>query len=129
MTDDLDRPIGNKEQSKLSAGAVIVQSITIDEKPTKKGGKVKILTFHCKHPEREELVKLSNIKLKIVQGNNETIKKDALWYNLDDDGNIAKNCNVAIMLRFYKKETLKQFEGQFLNTELDASGFLCIKAY
>jgi len=127
--DELDKPIGNKDYIKLSAGSVIVNKITIEERPTKKGGKVKIVYFHCKHPEMEEPIQLSSVKIKKVQGNNETIMKDALWYHLDDDENIQQNSNVAILLRHYKKQTLKQFEGSALDTEQDASGYLVIKSY
>jgi len=126
---ELDKSIGTKEQPKLTAGSVIVKEVTIDEIKTKKGGKAKIVSLHCKHQDKEELIKLSNMKLKIVQGNNETISKDGIWYREDEDGNINKNCNTSILLKFYNKQNLRQFENSSINTELDASGYLAIKAY
>lgn len=127
MENELEKPIGTKEQTLLSPGSVVVKEITIE--PPKEGSKAKLVVFHCLHPDKEELIKLSNVKLKKVQGNNETIKKDTLWWNLDDDGNIRKNSIVADVLRFYNKGKLKDFENTDITTEADASGYLCIKAY
>ena len=128
MTDELDKGIGTKEQPKLTAGSVIVSKVEIKEMPTKKGGKVKIVELSCKHPERE-IVKISNMKIKKVQCNNETISKDGIWYREDEDGNLDKRCNASELLRFYNASTLRGLEGKSVTTELDASGYLTIKAY
>ena len=128
MTDELDKPVGTKEQARLSAGSVFVDGITIE--PPKPGSKAKLVVFHCKHPDKEDLIKLSSIKVKKVQGNNEVIKREPLWYNTDDEGNLSKGSSVATVLNFYKKKTLRDFEHTAINTELDATtGFLVIKAY
>lgn len=127
MTGELDKPIGTKEASKLSAGSVIVRDVTIEV--PKEGSKAKIVKFHCKHPEREDLVIFSNVMVRKTQGNNITIKKDTMWYNEDDDKNIKKGSVVAQVMSFYNKNTLNAFKDSVINTELDASGFLCIKAY
>lgn len=128
MSNELETPIGTQDRVLLSAGSVIVRNITIDEK-TKNNKKFKIVTFHCKHPDSEDLIKISSVKIKIVQGNNETIKKDALWYNLDKEGKLDKNGNVAKVLGFYNKKTLKEFIDSPINTELDANNWLAIKSY
>ena len=127
MTGELDKPIGTKEATKLSAGSVIVKRIAIE--PPKEGSKAKLINFYCLHPEREELIKLSTTNTKKVQGNNITIKKETLWYNLDDDGNIKKGSSASKLMEFYSKATLRQFENTSINTEADASGYLVIKAY
>jgi hypothetical protein len=127
MTSELEIPIGTKEQPKLTAGSVIVKDITIE--PPKEGSKAKLIMLHCLHPDREELVKFSNVKLKKVQGNNETIKKDALWWNLDDEGSIRKGSVVAQLLNFYNKKTLAELKGSSVITEADSNNWLCIKAY
>ena len=126
---ELDKAIGTKEREKLTASDVIVETVLIEEHPTKKGGKVKIVTFGAKHPQQEEPIRLSNIKIKIVQGNNETIKKDGIWYREDEDGLIQKDCNTAILMNYYSVTNLKSFIGQILHTELDAQGYLVIKCY
>jgi hypothetical protein len=128
MTNELDKPIGTKEAAKLTAGSVIVKTVEVVEK-SKGTKKFKIVELNVLHPEREELVKLSNLKIKKVQGNNETITKDGIWYREDDDGNISKNCNTAELLRFYNKQSLKQLENTSITTELDSAGYLCVKAY
>jgi len=127
MTNELEIPIGTIAQPQLAAGSVIVKDVTIE--PAKEGSKAKIVRVHCKHPSRDELVLLSNIKLRKVQGNNETIKRDALWWNLDTEGNIKMNSAVADFLKFYSKKKLEDFKGIEIKTEHDAAGYLCIKAY
>lgn len=131
MTNELDKTIGTKEQPRLSAGSVIVKLVEVTEKqPTDiKKKKFKIVEVTILHPEKEEPVKLSNIKIKKVQGNNETITKDGIWYREDAEGNLDKNCNAAQLLRFYNKTTLKALEGSSITTELDNTGYLAIKAY
>jgi hypothetical protein len=55
--------------------------------------------------------------IRVVQGNNETIKKDALWWNLDQDGTIRMKSVLADVLKFYNKKTLKDFIGTEIKTE------------
>ena len=127
MTDELNKKVGTKEPTKLSAGSVIVNSVSVE--PPKEGSKAKVVVFSCKHPDKAELIRLSAINLKKVKDNSITIKKETLWYNLDDEGNIRKGSAVANVLNFYKLETLKAFENKAIETEADASGYLVIKAY
>lgn len=127
MSDELDKPIGTKETVKLSAGSVIVKEITIE--PPKEGSKAKLICLHCLHPNKEELIKLSALNTKKVQGNNITIKKETLWYNTDEDGNIKKLSAGAKLMEFYNKKTLREFVNSSITTESDANGYLVIKAY
>lgn len=129
MTNELDKQIGTEEQLKLTAGLIIVKYVGIKEIKTKKGGTAKIVCFDCLHQDKAELIELSNMKLKKVEGNNETITKDGIWYREDSKGNIDKRCNASEVMRFYGKTTLKEFENTSITTELDASGYLTVKAY
>ena len=131
MTNELDNPIGTKEQPKLSAGSVIVKLVEVTEKQPAdaKKKKFKIVEVSILHQDKEELIKLSNLKIKKIQGNNETITKDGIWYREDADGKIDKNCNAAQLLRVYNKTTLKSLEGSSLTPDLDNAGYLTIKAY
>ena len=124
---ELDKQIGTAEQPRLTAGSVVIKQVTIG--PPKEGSKAKIVSLFCQHPDKEELIKLSNMKVKKVQGNNETITKDGIWYREDKDGNLDKRCNAAELLRFYQKKTLKELENSTVITELDASGYLAVKVY
>jgi len=131
MTNELDKPIGTKEQPKLSAGSVIVKSVEVLQKEPKdaKKKKFKIVEVGILHPDKEEIIKLSNLKIKKVQGNNETITRDGIWYREDADGNIDKNCNASQLIRFYNKKTLNELVGISITTELDNAGYLAIKSY
>ena len=128
MTDELDLPIGTKEQAKLTAGSVIVKSVIVETRE-KGSKKFKLVSLNVLHPDREELVKLTNMMIMKVQGNNRTIAKDGIWFRTDEDGNLDKNCNAALLLKIYNKLTLKQLENTSINTELDPQGYLCVKAY
>ena len=126
--DELDKQIGTKEPKKLTAGDVIVKAVSIQQ-----GGegtkKFKIVALEVLHQEKEETIKISNLKIKTVQGNNETIKKDGIWYREDEDGNIDKYCNASKLLNFYGKKSLKEFVNTSIKTEADSLGYLCVKAY
>jgi hypothetical protein len=124
---ELETSVGSQERSILSAGSVTVEEVSIE--PAKEGSKAKVVRLRCKHPEKKESIILSNIKIKKVQGNNETISKETLWWNLDDENKIRKGSNVAILLSFYNKTKLVELVGVKLETEHDANKYLCIKAY
>lgn len=127
MVDELDKEIGTKDIPKLSAGSVLVKNITIG--PPKEGSKAKIVSLHCKHKDREELVKINNMKSKKVQGNNETISSGGIWYREDEDSNMDKNCPAAQLTQFYKKQTLRELIDTEVIAEPDAIGWLAIKVY
>jgi hypothetical protein len=127
MTDELDRPIGTKEQTKLAPGSVLVREVKIE--PPKIGSKAKLLALYCKHPDRAELIKLTAIKVKRVSGNTESLKRETLWFNVDSDGNVTKGGPVAEVMNYYNKSAPRQFENSAIDTELDATGYLVIKAY
>lgn len=126
--DELDAKVGNKDVVKLVAGSVIVKQVVVETKE-KNNKKFKLVSLHVLYPDRIELVKLTNIMIMKVQGNNRTIAKDGIWYRLDEDQNLDKNCNAALLVRTYGKESLKQLENTSINTELDTQGYLCVKAY
>jgi len=125
---ELDKPIGTKEQPKLTAGVVVITSIKVTSGGEGKK-KFKITELSVLHPDKEEAIKLTNLKIKKVQGNNETITQDGIWYREDADGNIDKNCNTAQLLRFYNKNSLNELVNTSITTELNNAGYLCVKAY
>lgn len=127
VDNELEKVIGTQERVKLSAGTLTVKKVTVE--PAKEGSKAKLAKLWCKHPDKEELISISNIKIKKIQGDNETIMKDALWWNLDDAGNLRKDSTIAHLLRFYKKNNLNAFIETQITTEHDSSDYLCVKAY
>lgn len=128
MNSELDKTIGNKEPPRLSAGSVIVKDIKVDAGGEGKK-KFKIIRIEIMHPDRDESVFISNMKIKKVQGNNETITTDGIWYREDEDGNIDMTCNTAKLLKFYNKTNLASLINSSVTTELNNAGYLVIKAY
>ena len=128
MTSELDKKIGTLEAEKLTPGSVIVKAVEVVSKG-EGNKKFKITELSVLHPDKDELIKLTNVKIKKVQGNNETITKDGIWYREDKEGNIAKNCNTAVLLRFHNKASLNELLNISITTELDSAGYLCAKAY
>lgn len=124
--DKLDKTIGTKESVKLQAGSFLVKTVSIETVKKKTGELVgEKVTLSIQHPDSQDLIALSSVAyLK-----NKTVKQSALWYQEDPDGNIPKSSALAATMNFYKVETVRQFEGKAIETEIDDNGYLCIKAY
>jgi hypothetical protein len=133
--DIFSKGIGNKEGAKsLSAKPVVVQGKftefiykkgTADvDKPKSKPVGTKLVLI-CKHPDREEPVKISEA-VTIV---GKSVKTSTLWVNIDEDGNIQKGSMVALLLDKFQVATINDLEGKTVPTELDENKFLAIKAY
>ena len=133
--DVFSKGIGNKEGNKaLVAKPVVVQGKVIepikykaDNPDPKKAGKEigKKLVLLCKHPDREELVRISG--MKIIAG--KTVKETTIWVKLDEDGMIEKGSHMALLLDKYGCKTLNELDGKTLLTEPDEVGYLIIKCY
>ena len=122
----LDKKVGTEELQILKPTKVRVAGMKLDPK-TVKGKETKIVVLMCKHPDREETIEIS--KIKLVKGN--TVKTSGLWWNEDSEGLIQKGSAIAELLSFCSVETPKQLEGKELDTttESDTSSYLVIKAY
>ena len=133
MTEDIfAKGIGNKEgQKSLQPKPVIVQGKLAEPVMGKVGSKNagkevgKKLTLICKHPDKEEPIKIS--ELIFVVG--KTVKTSTMWINLDEDGNIQKGSIIAALLDKYQVKNVNELEGKTLQTELDENKFLAVKAY
>lgn len=124
--------IGNKERKlSLPAKPVVVQGKlaepVIGKVGSKNAGKEvgKKLSLLCKHPDKEELIKIS--ELVFVSG--KTVKTSTIWINVDEDGNIEKGSILSILLDKYQAKNVNELVGKTLQTELDENKFLAIKAY
>lgn len=122
----LDKQIGNKESVKLQAGSYMVKAVSIEAVKKKTGELVgDKLILSIQHPDAQDLVALSSVAyLK-----NRQLTQSAMWYQEDVDGNIPKNSALAETMRFYKVTSPRQFESKVINVEVDAKGYLCVKAY
>lgn len=133
MVDDIfTKGIGNKEaKTSLDPKPVVVMGklaeSVMGKAGTKNAGKEvgKKLTLIVKHPDKEETIKISEIKF--VSG--ETVKTSTIWINLDEDGNIQKGSTLAILLDKYQVSNVNALEGKTLQTDLDANKFLAIKCF
>lgn len=129
--DLFNKKVGTKEKTSLSAKPVKVVGLAVESVKGKKGtdkqdkevGKKLILIV--KHPDREETIKLS--ELKIQKG--DSLKVSTIWVNIDEDNNIAKGSLLDSLMDFYKVTTLRELEGKEIQTILDNLGYLCVKAY
>lgn len=133
-SDLFNKPVGNKEAQKLAAKPVQIQGKVLeslkykaDNPDPKKAGKEwgKRLVLLCKHPDKEEIVKIHTIRF--IAG--ESVKEDDLLVRLDVDGNIEKGSKVALLLSKYQLAVINDLDGKTVDTELGKSGYLVIKCY
>ena len=122
----LDLGVGTKESVALKATEVEVQSVVVEEQTNNAGKRVgdKVI-FQCKHPEKDEPIKISSVKYE----KNQQLKVSGTWFNKDDDGLIQKGSALALMMDKLGAKTIKDFKGKSLPTIQDDKGYLCIKAY
>lgn len=133
MAEDVfSKGIGNKEMNKsLDAKPVVVLGMNAEAVKGKTGSKNegkevgKKLVLICKHPDREENVKISS--MIFVSG--KTVKTSTIWINIDDEGNIQKGSSIALLLEKMNVPNIKALEGKTVPTELDENKFLAIKCY
>ena len=124
--EQLDTPIGTKEQVRYSAQPVIVKNVEIVMVKRTDGKEVsEKVILEVNHPETDESVSISSV----VYIKDKKIKQSALWFSLDESGEIKKWSALALLMGFYKIKTPKDFIGQTLETELDTRGYLVIKGY
>jgi hypothetical protein len=120
--------IGTKENAKLKPARAKIMGVEIQTK-TKDGMEMKSALAHilCKHPDREELVKLSKIKCE----KNGKLDVVSLWVSLDDEGNFQKSSSISELLRFLKVESLADLTGKDVDLmeQSKEDTYLCIKAY
>jgi hypothetical protein len=135
IEDIFTKCVGNKEGTKsLLAKPVVVQGKKAEPvypKGTKEEDKPKTkpighkLVLICKHPDKQELIKIS--ELIFVAG--KTIKTTTMWIKVDEDGNVEKGSIISYLLEKYQVPNINALEGKTLQTELDENKFLAIKAY
>lgn len=129
--DIFSKGIGNIEQQSLKAKPVVVVGKLVEDVMGKIGGKNagklvgKKLVIMAKHPDKEEVIKISSVK--ILKG--DTVTSVTMWVTLDSDGNLQKGSAIARILEQFNVKTLNELEGKTIQTDLDKGGYLCIKAY
>ena len=114
--------VGTKEVASLKPAKVKI----VDVKTVKVGDKGnKKVCLSIKHPDREELVEISSVKIE-TKGK---LEFSGLWVNLDDDNLLRKGSVLARTLEFFNVSSALQLRGKEVDTLQDEKGYLAIKAY
>lgn len=130
IPDVANKKVGTIEPKKNILEPKQVEIIAIQEQ-TKKSDDTKmkkpLVNVMCKHPDKDELIKIS--KIKIVSNDKVFVK--SLWVVEDDDNNFQKGGAVDDLLKFMKKDCLADCYNCKIDTvaEDDDKPFLCLKAY
>jgi hypothetical protein len=127
--DFLNSEVGENEGSQaLEPGEVVIASIQMKthNKQEKKMDNP-LVEVHCKHPDREELIKLTQIKR--ISG--EKMINVALFATVDKDGKLFKDSGIASLLSFVGVSKLKDLEGHKIEVvkESETSKYLALKCY
>lgn len=126
----LNRKVGNIEQQKNTltpAQITIVGIVEKDEKPNGEKYKLPLIQVMCKHPEKEEPIAISKVK---ILTDDKVITK-TLWAVLDDEDNIQKGSAIDDILKFADVDCLANLDGKKINTVVESkdSSFLCLKLF
>lgn len=116
-----------EDKPQVSVAKVVIEDYRVEAVKNKKGEEIgDKLVLICKHPEvTDKNIEISGVKYE----SGDKIKQSGLWFKLDSDGKLPFNSATANLLRFYKKETVKQMKGEQVDTIADDNGYLLVKAY
>lgn len=120
--------IGTKESPKLKPTKVKILGVAVQTK-TKEGKIMKspLANILVKHPDKEEPVKIT--KVKIIKG--DSVEVVSLWVSLDEDGKFQKSSAISELLNFLKVGSLNDVAGKEVELveQSKEDTYLCIKAY
>ena len=126
----LNKTVGNieAESSKLAPAQVTI--VGVKEETEKSDGskhKVPLIKFLCKHPEKDEPIAIS--KIKLIQ--DEKVITRTTWAPLDKEENIQKGSAIDDVIKFFEVATLADVEGKKVHTVVESkdSSFLCLKLF
>ena len=122
--DVLDTTIGTEKPSLEPKKVIVVGAKTDKVKSSVKDFGDKLVLI-CKHPDAEEPINLSSIRY--LEKN--IIKHSGLWLKKDSDGKLPSRSAIAFLLRFVNKPTINSMIGLELDTLVDETGYLVIKAF
>jgi len=124
----LNKGIGTKEKPRLGPSKVTILGVTI-KRENKEGKKMDtpLVIFLCNHPDSEDPVKFSKVKIEIE----DKIKVVGMWAQIDEDNEIQKGSTLAMVLEFLKVKSLSEVTGKTMEAidESKDSKYLCLKAY
>lgn len=120
----LNLETGDKEAEKLKPKNVKIINVKIEE-VSKNNEKFNKCVCEVKHPDKEELVKISSVKYEVKN----KLKTSGLWIKLDEDNKIRKGSALAIFKEKNSVKTLNELKDKEVETIEDEGGYLCFKAY
>ena len=126
----LDKPVGNIEKEKKTLIPARITIVGLKEETEKSNGesyKVPLLKVMCKHPEKDEAIAISKIKVLV----DDKVITKSLWIVLDEEKNLQMGSSIDDLLKFTKTTCLKELEGKELDTVVESkdSSFLCLKLF
>ena len=116
--------IGTKEMENTKLEPKTLKIVSYEIKPIESVANDKV-EFEVKHPDREDNIKISSVAFLA----DKKVKTSGTWMTLDDEGNIQKGCALAQLLGKIGAANLKEVKDKTCESELDAKGYLCFKAY
>ena len=122
--DKLDKEIGEKEIQKLKPAKVKIEQVEIKTVGEGKKAADKVVA-HCKHPDQEELIRISSVSYK----KGKEIRTTGLWYKEDEEEKLRKGSALTLFLELTEAKTIRELIGKEVITEEDDRGYLCFKAY
>ncbi len=86
-----------------------------------------LIEFMVKHPDNEELIKLSKVKQLI----NDKVSCNSTWLTFDAEDNIQKDMPLSRLMNFLNVKTLDELKGKEIDTleESETVHFLALKVY
>jgi len=123
--------IGTKERQTLKPAKVKIVSVSIKSKTNDgKDMKTPLAEINCKHPDRDELLAITKIKIE----RNGKLEVVSTWVQIEEEeGNkkLSKSSALVSLMSFLKVKTLEEI----YNKEVEAieqskeERYLCLKAY
>lgn len=119
--------IGTKESVSLKPAKLKILRAEIQPVTSTAGKAVgdKVCLF-CKHPDKNEAIEISSVKFESKDGK---LKTSGIWFKLDEDGQIIKGSALSVVLNFYDAANVAAMIGKEVDSVLDDSNYLAIKAY
>lgn len=124
----LDKGIGTEDTQTLKPAKVKIVAVHIKDK-TKDGKEMQtpLAEIMCKHPNKDELISFSKVKLE----RDGQLKVVSTWVQLDSQNNIAKSSAIAQLMNYLSCKTLQELYNKEIDTIEQSSDnkYLCLKAY
>ena len=124
---ELNVPIGTEEVQRLKPARVSIQGVNVLTSQ-KDGRQIVRIVCLVKHPDANELVKVSNVEY--INPASKKVETAGLFINKDSEGKIRKNSALAILMTKLGASMPAELKGKNdVETLQGSSGYLVFKAY